>query len=108
MLKELILRLAREKRIELDLEIVAQTNHAAVTIMSVAPSSRLICEQKESLVHFRIFEPVVVQFFQEVSYEDPQGGKRPIEVDNEGLIVVTYRKKRVVFDPKRVSLLPKL
>ncbi|KAA0055194.1 retrotransposon gag protein [Cucumis melo var. makuwa] len=35
MLKELILRLAREKKIELDLEEVAQTNHAAVTIMKL-------------------------------------------------------------------------
>ncbi|KAA0056790.1 ty3-gypsy retrotransposon protein [Cucumis melo var. makuwa] len=65
-LKELILRLAREKKIELDLEEVAQTNHAAVTIMSEALSSRLIFEQKESL----------------------------IEEDDEGWIVVTHQKKR--------------
>ena len=42
LLKELILRLAREKKIELDLEEVAQTNHAAGLIMSEALSPRLI------------------------------------------------------------------
>ena len=42
MLKELILRLAREKKIELDLEEVAQTNHASVMIMLEALSPRLI------------------------------------------------------------------
>ena len=42
MLKELILRLARKKKIKLDLEEVAQTNHAIVTIMSKALSLRLI------------------------------------------------------------------
>ncbi|KAA0033246.1 ty3-gypsy retrotransposon protein [Cucumis melo var. makuwa] len=41
-LKELILRLAREKKIELDLEEVAQTNHAAAMIMSEALVPRLI------------------------------------------------------------------
>ena len=52
MLKELILRLAHEKKIELDLEEVAQTNHAAAMIMSEALSPRLIFEQRESLVQF--------------------------------------------------------
>ncbi|KAA0026262.1 ty3-gypsy retrotransposon protein [Cucumis melo var. makuwa] len=59
-LKELILRLAHEKKIELDLEEVAQTNHAAITIMSKALSPRLIFEQRESLVQFGTFEPIVV------------------------------------------------
>ncbi|KAA0039582.1 retrotransposon gag protein [Cucumis melo var. makuwa] len=65
-LKELILGLAREKKIELDLEEVAQTNHVVVTIMSEALSPRLIFEQRESLVQFGTFEPIVVQFHQEV------------------------------------------
>lgn len=102
-LKELILRLAREKRIELDLEEVAQTNHAEVTIMSEASSSRLIFEQRKSLVQFGTFEPIVVQFFQEISYEDPQGEKRPIEEDDEGWIVVTHRKKRQSIPTQRES-----
>ena len=61
-LNELILRLAREKKIELDLEEVAQTNHVAMTIMSEAPSSRLIFEQRKSFVQFGTCNPIVVQF----------------------------------------------
>ncbi|KAA0056780.1 ty3-gypsy retrotransposon protein [Cucumis melo var. makuwa] len=93
-LKELILRLAREKKIELDLEEVAQTNHAAAMIMSEAILPRLIFEQRESLVQFGTFEPVVVQFHQEVAPEDPQEKERSIEKDDEGWTIVTRRKKR--------------
>ncbi|KAA0051508.1 ty3-gypsy retrotransposon protein [Cucumis melo var. makuwa] len=69
MLKELIPRLAHEKKIELDLEEIAQNNHAAAMIMSEALSPRLIFEQKESLV-------------------------QSIEEDDEGWTVVTRRNKR--------------
>ncbi|KAA0047151.1 retrotransposon gag protein [Cucumis melo var. makuwa] len=93
-LKELILRLAREKKIELDLEEVAQTNHVAVTIMSKAIWPRLIFEQRESLVQFGTFEPTVVQFHQEIAPEDFQEKERLVEEDDEGWIVVTRRKKR--------------
>ncbi|KAA0051584.1 retrotransposon gag protein [Cucumis melo var. makuwa] len=93
-LKELILRLAHEKKIELDLEEVAQTNYAAAMIMSEALSPRLIFEQRESLVQFGTFEPVVVQFHQEVALEDSQEKERLIEEDDEGWIIVTRRKKR--------------
>ncbi|KAA0042375.1 retrotransposon gag protein [Cucumis melo var. makuwa] len=62
-LKELILRLARKKKIELDLEKVAQTNHATMMIMLKAPPLRMIFEQRESLVQFGTFEPIVVQFY---------------------------------------------
>ena len=41
-LKELILSLAREKKIKLDLEEVARTNHVAAMIMSEDLSPRLI------------------------------------------------------------------
>lgn len=41
-LKKLILRLAHEKKIELDLEEVAQENHVVVAIMSNAPLSTSI------------------------------------------------------------------
>ncbi|KAA0054592.1 retrotransposon gag protein [Cucumis melo var. makuwa] len=63
-LKELILRLAREKKIELDLE------------------------------EFGTFEPVVVRFHQEVAAEDSQEKERLIEEDDEGWTIVTRRKKR--------------
>ena len=93
-LKELILRLAREKKIELDLEEVAQTNHAAAMIMSEAISPRLIFEQRESLVQFETFEPVVVRFHQKVAPEDSQEKERLIEEDDEEWTIVTCRKKR--------------
>ncbi|KAA0037267.1 ty3-gypsy retrotransposon protein [Cucumis melo var. makuwa] len=63
-LKELILRLAREKKIELNLK------------------------------EFGTFEPVVVQFHQEVAPEDSRENEISIEEDDEGWIVVTSRKKR--------------
>ncbi|TYK26751.1 retrotransposon gag protein [Cucumis melo var. makuwa] len=85
---------AREKKIELDLEEVAQTNHAATMIMSEALLPRLIFEQRKSLVQFRTFEPIVVQFHQEVAPEDSQEKERSIEEDDEGWTVVTRRKKR--------------
>ncbi|KAA0042105.1 retrotransposon gag protein [Cucumis melo var. makuwa] len=86
-LKELILRLACEKKIKLDLEEVAQTNHVAVTIMLEALSPRLVFEQSESLVQFGTFEPVVVQFHQEVAHGDSQEKERSIEEDDEGWIL---------------------
>ncbi|KAA0067356.1 retrotransposon gag protein [Cucumis melo var. makuwa] len=84
MLKELILRLAREKKIELDLEEIAQTNHATRTIMSKALSPRLIFEQRETLVQFGTLEPIMVQFHQEVAPEDSKKKERSIEEDDEG------------------------
>ncbi|KAA0051157.1 uncharacterized protein E5676_scaffold863G001200 [Cucumis melo var. makuwa] len=48
----------------------------------------------ESLVYFGTFEPVVVQFHQEVAPEDSQEKERSIEENDEGWIVVTRRKKR--------------
>ena len=86
--------MTREKKIELDLEEVTQRNHVVVMIMLEAPLSRLIFEQRESLVQFRTFEPIVVQFYPEFSYEDPQGEERTIKEDDEGWIVVSHQKKR--------------
>ncbi|KAA0059902.1 retrotransposon gag protein [Cucumis melo var. makuwa] len=63
-LKELILRLACEKKIELDLE------------------------------EFGTLELVVVRFHQEVAPEDSQETERLIEEDDEGWTIVTHRKKR--------------
>ncbi|KAA0046265.1 ty3-gypsy retrotransposon protein [Cucumis melo var. makuwa] len=77
-----------------DLEEVAKKNHGALTIMLEAPSSRLIFKQRESLVQFGTFEPIVVQFYQEVALEDSHVKERSIEEDNEGWIVVTRRMKR--------------
>ena len=94
MLKELILRLAREKKIELDLEEVTQTNYATVTIMLEGLPSRLIFEQRERLVQFETFEPIVVQFYHEVTPEDSQEKERLIEEDDEEWIAMARQKKR--------------
>ncbi|KAA0060830.1 Retrotransposon gag protein [Cucumis melo var. makuwa] len=93
-LKELILRLAREKKIELDLEEVTQTNYATVTIMLEGLPSRLIFEQRERLVQFETFEPIVVQFYHEVTPEDSQEKERLIEEDDEEWIAMARQKKR--------------
>ncbi|KAA0059744.1 ty3-gypsy retrotransposon protein [Cucumis melo var. makuwa] len=103
MLKELILRLAREKKIKINLEEVAQTNHAAVTIMSEALLRRLIFEERESLVQFGAFEPIVVQFHQEVAPEDSQEKERSIEEYDEWWIVVIRRKKRKLTSTQKES-----
>ena len=60
-MKELILKLAREKKIELDLDEVAQTNYAVMAMASsVLPSTPF--HEKESSIQFRTFEPIVVWF----------------------------------------------
>ena len=69
MLKKLILRLAREKKIELDLDEVAQTNHAAVTMTSNISPSTMYYDQREILIKFGTFEPVV-RFQQEILMTD--------------------------------------
>ncbi|KAA0033630.1 ty3-gypsy retrotransposon protein [Cucumis melo var. makuwa] len=54
-LKELILKLARENKIELDIDEVAQTNHVAVNMTSSVPPSILLYDQRESLIQFGNF-----------------------------------------------------
>ncbi|KAA0047638.1 retrotransposon protein putative ty3-gypsy sub-class [Cucumis melo var. makuwa] len=91
------------EKIELNLKEGAQTNHAAVTIMSEALSLRLIFYHRERLVQFGTFEPIVVQFYQEVTPEDSQEKEKSIEEDNEGWIIVTRRKKRKSTSTKKES-----
>jgi len=59
-LKELILKLARENKIELDIDEVAQTNHVAVNMTSSVLPSILLYDQRESLIQFGTFEPILV------------------------------------------------
>ncbi|KAA0060608.1 ty3-gypsy retrotransposon protein [Cucumis melo var. makuwa] len=54
-LKELILKLALDKKIELELDDVAQTNHAAVIIQSDSRLSAI-----GSLIQFGLLEPVII------------------------------------------------
>ncbi|KAA0046823.1 ty3-gypsy retrotransposon protein [Cucumis melo var. makuwa] len=94
-LKELILKLVLDKKIELEFDDVAQTNHAAVIIQSDSRLSAI-----GSLIQFGSLEPVVI-------YSSPKGlqnndfradGPKEEEkqVDNveEGWTLVTRRKKR--------------
>ena len=54
-LKKLILKLALDKKIELDLDNVVQTNHVAIIIQ---PDSRL--SPTGSLIQFGSLEPIVI------------------------------------------------
>ncbi|KAA0037433.1 retrotransposon gag protein [Cucumis melo var. makuwa] len=49
-LKELILKLAREKKIELDIDEVAQTNHVAIEMTSNVPPLTQFDDQRKSLI----------------------------------------------------------
>ncbi|TYK26476.1 retrotransposon gag protein [Cucumis melo var. makuwa] len=48
-LKELILKLAREKKIEMDIDEVAQTNHVVVEMTSSVPPSTQFYDQRKRL-----------------------------------------------------------
>ena len=56
MLKELILKLAPEKKIKLDIDDVAQRNHVAVEMTSSIPPSTQLYDQRKSLIQFGTFE----------------------------------------------------
>ncbi|KAA0025983.1 retrotransposon gag protein [Cucumis melo var. makuwa] len=71
-LKELILKLARENKIELDIDEVAQTNHVAVNMTSSVPPSILLYDQRKSLIQFGTFKPIVFQFQQRIVTIDSQ------------------------------------
>ncbi|KAA0035697.1 retrotransposon gag protein [Cucumis melo var. makuwa] len=49
-LKELILKLAREKKIKLDIDEIAQTNHVVVEMTSSVPPATLLYDQREKEV----------------------------------------------------------
>ena len=94
-LKELILKLAQEKKIELDLGEVAQANHATVMLHSYTQPSTTGC-----LIRFGSFDPVFVQFSQESqdAVDSPQVNLQqkddPQNDADEGWTLVTRRKKR--------------
>ena len=60
MLKELILKLAREKKIKLNIDEAAQANHVAVEMTSIVPLSTQLCDQRKSLIQFDTFEPIFI------------------------------------------------
>ncbi|KAA0063432.1 retrotransposon gag protein [Cucumis melo var. makuwa] len=81
-LKELILKLAHENKIKLDIDEVAQTNHVAVNMTSSVLPSILLYDQRESLIQFGTFESILVRFQQKIMTSNPQN-KEPIEDEGE-------------------------
>ncbi|KAA0068201.1 retrotransposon gag protein [Cucumis melo var. makuwa] len=93
-LKELILKLARENKIELDIDEVAKTNHVAVNMTSSVPPSILLYDQRESLIQFGTFKPILVRFQQKIMMSNSQNKKEPIDDEGEEWIGVTHKKER--------------
>ncbi|KAA0056536.1 retrotransposon gag protein [Cucumis melo var. makuwa] len=94
MLKELILKLAREKKIELDIDEVAQTNHVAIEMTSSVPPLTQLDDQRKSLIQFGTFEPILVQFQQRIVMIDSQNKEVHGKDDGERWIVVSRKKGR--------------
>ncbi|KAA0032461.1 retrotransposon gag protein [Cucumis melo var. makuwa] len=92
-LKELILKLARENKIELDIDEVAQTNHVAVNMTLSVPPSILLYDQRKSLIQFGTFEPILVRFQQKIMTSNSQNKEEPIEDEGEEWIVVAHKKR---------------
>ncbi|KAA0046253.1 uncharacterized protein E6C27_scaffold284G00560 [Cucumis melo var. makuwa] len=94
-LKELILKLALDKKIELELDDVAQTNHAAVIIQSDSRLSAI-----GSLIQFGSLEPVVIYSSPEdlqnndFQADGPKEEEKQVDNVEEGWTLVTRRKKR--------------
>ncbi|KAA0051896.1 retrotransposon gag protein [Cucumis melo var. makuwa] len=93
-LKELILKLARENKIELNIDEVAQTNHVAVNMTSSVPPLILLYDQRESLIQFVIFEPILIRFQQKIMTSNTQNKEEPIEDEGKEWIVVAPKKGR--------------
>ncbi|TYK04208.1 retrotransposon gag protein [Cucumis melo var. makuwa] len=88
-LNELILKLARENKIELDIDVVAQTNHVAVNMTSSVLPSILLYDQRKSLIQFGTFEPIHVRFQRKIMTLNFENKEEPIEDEGEERIVVT-------------------
>ncbi|MCQ7416343.1 hypothetical protein NP118_23335 [Salmonella enterica] len=94
-LKELILKLAKEKKIELDLDEVAQSNHATIATNlnnRVTPSP--VHDSVASLIQFGTLEPIVIWLQQESARDIFQDQLESVENEDEGWTLVTRRKKQ--------------
>ncbi|KAA0055891.1 uncharacterized protein E6C27_scaffold438G00090 [Cucumis melo var. makuwa] len=94
-LKELILKLALDKKIELELDDMAQTNHAAVIIQSDSRLSAIW-----SLIQFGSLEPVVIYSSSkdlqnnDFRADGPKEEEKQVDNVEEGWTLVTRRTKR--------------
>ncbi|KAA0048558.1 retrotransposon gag protein [Cucumis melo var. makuwa] len=93
-LKELILKLAREKKIELDIDEVAQTNHVAIEMTSNVPPLTQLDDQRKSLIQFGTSAPILVLFQQSIVTINCQNKEAHGKDDGEGWITVTRQKGR--------------
>ncbi|TYK04956.1 ty3-gypsy retrotransposon protein [Cucumis melo var. makuwa] len=93
-LKELILKLARENKIELDIDEVTQTNHVAIKMTSSVLSSVFFYDQRESLIQFETFKPILVRFQQKIMMTNSQYKEEPIKDDGKEWIVVARQKEK--------------
>ena len=97
-LKELIMKLAKERKIDLDFNDVAQSN--LVTFSCGLPSS-LSPNTKQgantTLIHFGSLEPVQVQLSQKAPHYNSNDDKRSTTDEEEGWTMVVrkrWKKKR--------------
>ncbi|KAA0067219.1 retrotransposon gag protein [Cucumis melo var. makuwa] len=107
-LKELILKLARENKIELDIDEVVQTNHVTIEMASSVPPSTQLYDQRKSLTQFGTFEPIVVSFQQKIVLTDSQNKEEPIVDDDKGRIVKDFIKAHSVARLKTSPMLHRL
>ncbi|KAA0063888.1 retrotransposon gag protein [Cucumis melo var. makuwa] len=103
-LKELILKLARENKIDLDIDELAQMNHIAIKMTSEVLPSMLLYDQRESLIQFGTFEPILVRFQQKIMTKKSQNKEEPVEDDDKEWIVVARQKGRNKFHSNEVTL----
>ncbi|KAA0035858.1 retrotransposon gag protein [Cucumis melo var. makuwa] len=80
---ELILKLGREKKIELDIDEVAQANHVAIEMNLTVLPLTLLYDQRESLIQLETSEPIVVQFQQRMVMVDFQNKEEHVKNDGE-------------------------
>ena len=101
-LKELILKLAQERKIELDLEDVAQTNHAAIMI-----HPDILMFATGSLIQFGSLEPIIIYpalkatgriDFQKTYLQDKE--ERVEDIDEEWTLVTRRKKHKQSFTKK--------
>ena len=73
----------------LDIDELVQMNHVAIKILQV-----LLYEQKESLIQFRTFEPILVRFQQKIMTTNSKNKEEPIEHDDKEWIIMARQKGR--------------
>ncbi|KAA0032364.1 retrotransposon gag protein [Cucumis melo var. makuwa] len=94
MLKEPILKFARENKIELDIDEVAQASYVAVKMTSSVSPLTEFYDQRKSLIQYGTFEPILVRFQQKIMAMDSQNKE---ELDDGEEWIVGVRSSAWVF-----------